>query len=143
MCKAEIARSPDPNRPSWRSTVADDSTPVPERPGYRVLFLLTLRPGAQDEFLRAYDAIRWALTDVPGYLGDQVCRSAHDPCEWLITSQWRAAEDFLAWERTPEHRDLAAPMLAVVERRRSLRYVVCRETARRECRRRNPWNGMP
>ncbi|WP_019812340.1 antibiotic biosynthesis monooxygenase family protein [Saccharomonospora halophila] len=107
-----------------------------------MLFLLTLREGAEDEFLRAYDAVRWSLTDVPGYLGDQVCRSVDDPLEWLITSQWRGPEDFLAWERTPGHRDLVAPMLAVVERRRSLRYLVRRETARRG-KEEEPWNGTP
>lgn len=101
-----------------------------ERAGYRVLFHLTLKPGAEETFLKAYEAVRWVVASVPGHLGDQVCQSTEDPNEWVLTSQWRSAEDFLAWERTPEHRALAAPMMAVVEKRRSLRYVIRRETVR-------------
>ncbi|WP_052309096.1 antibiotic biosynthesis monooxygenase family protein [Saccharomonospora cyanea] len=101
-----------------------------DRAGYRVLFLLTLKPGAEKEFLEAYEAVRWAVASVPGHLGDQVCQSTETPDDWLITSQWRSAEDFLAWESTPEHRELAAPMMAAVAQRRSLRYVVRRETVR-------------
>lgn len=102
-----------------------------EKPGYRVVFLLTLKPGMEKTFLDAYEAVRWAVASVPGHLGDQVCQSTDDPDAWLLTSQWRSAEDFLAWERTPEHRALAAPMLSAVSHRRSLRYVVHRETVRR------------
>lgn len=98
------------------------------RTGYRVLFLLTLRPGADEAFLAAYESVRWIVAGIPGHVGDQVCQSTHDPREWMITSEWRSADDFLAWERTAEHRELAAPMLAAVERRRSVRYVVHRET---------------
>jgi heme oxygenase (mycobilin-producing) len=96
--------------------------------GYRVLFMLRLSPGAGEEFLAAYEAIRWQVAAVPGHRGDQVCRSAEDPDEWLITSEWRSAEDFLAWESTPGHREAAAPMLRHVRERRSLRYTVLRET---------------
>ncbi|CAM3016469.1 antibiotic biosynthesis monooxygenase family protein [Saccharomonospora xinjiangensis] len=102
-----------------------------EKAGFRVLFLLTLKPGAQERFLAAYEAVRWVVARVPGHLGDQVCQSTEDPEEWLLTSQWRSAEDFLAWERTPEHRALAAPMLAAVARRRSQRYVVRHDTVGR------------
>jgi heme oxygenase (mycobilin-producing) len=96
--------------------------------GYRVLFMLRLAPGAGEAFLRAYEAVRWQVARVPGHLTDQVCRSAEDPDEWLITSEWRSAEDFLAWESTPGHRDAAAPMMGHVRERRSLRYTVLRET---------------
>lgn len=96
--------------------------------GYRVLFMLRLSPGAGEEFLRAYETVRWQVAQVPGHLSDQVCRSADDADEWLITSEWRSAEDFLAWESTPGHRELAKPMMSHVRERRSLRYTVLRET---------------
>ncbi|WP_197319856.1 antibiotic biosynthesis monooxygenase [Saccharomonospora sp. NB11] len=100
--------------------------------GYRVVFLLTLEPGMEQTFLNAYEAVRWAVASVPGHLGDQLCQSTDDPSDWLLTSQWRSAEDFLAWESTQEHRALAAPLMAAVSRRRSLRYVVHRETVRHD-----------
>jgi heme oxygenase (mycobilin-producing) len=97
--------------------------------GYRVLFMLRLRPGSSAEFLAAYEQVRWEVAAVPGHLGDQVCQSTVDPDQWLITSQWRAAADFLAWERSTEHRAAAAPMMAHVVERQSLRFTVRRETA--------------
>lgn len=97
--------------------------------GYRVLFMLRLSPGAGEEFLREYEAIRWQVAQVPGHITDQLCRSADDADEWLITSEWRSAEDFLAWESTPEHRNVAKPMMSHVLERRSLRYTVLRETS--------------
>ncbi len=96
--------------------------------GYRVLFMLRLSPGAGDAFLREYEAVRWQVAQVPGHLSDQVCRSADDADEWLITSEWRSAEDFLAWESTAGHREAAMPMMSHVRARRSLRYTVLRET---------------
>jgi heme-degrading monooxygenase HmoA len=90
--------------------------------GYRVLFMLRLSPGAGDGFLRDYEAVRWQVAQVPGHLSDQVCRSADD------ADEWRSAEDFLAWESTPGHRETARPMMAHVRERRSLRYTVVRET---------------
>ena len=105
-------------------------TEEPQNPaaGYRVLFILKLSPGAGEEFLREYESIRWDVAQVRGHISDQVCRSAHDADEWLITSEWRSAEDFIAWESTPGHRELAKPMMSHVTQRRSLRYAIVRET---------------
>jgi heme oxygenase (mycobilin-producing) len=96
--------------------------------GYRVLFMLRLSPGSGDAFLRDYEAVRWQVAQVPGHMSDQVCRAADDADEWLITSEWRSAEDFRAWESTPGHRETAKPMMSHVRERRSLRYTVLRET---------------
>lgn len=97
--------------------------------GYRVLFMLRLAPGSADAFLRAYDDIRHEVARVPGHLRDQVCQATDDPDQWLITSEWRSADDFLAWESSPGHRELAGPMMRHVVQRRSLRFSVQRETS--------------
>lgn len=99
-----------------------------EEHGYRVLFMLRLRPDSQREFLRAYEQVRWQVAAVSGHRGDQLCQSTTDPEQWVITSLWRSEADFLAWERTPEHRTAAAPMMAHVAERQSLRFTVHRET---------------
>jgi heme-degrading monooxygenase HmoA len=96
--------------------------------GCRVLFMLRLSAGAGEAFLRDYEAIRWQVAQVPGHVSDQVCRSAGDADEWLITSEWRSAGDFLAWESTAGHREMAMPMMSHVVERRSLRYTIVRET---------------
>jgi heme-degrading monooxygenase HmoA len=94
----------------------------------RVMFFLTVEEEAQDRFLAAYDRICADVADVPGHVTDQVCQSLTDPREWVITSEWRNAEDFLTWESGEGHRELAMPLVAETTSRRSLRFAVRRET---------------
>lgn len=95
----------------------------------RVVFLIRVPQPRTEEFLRAYDAVRYLVAEgVDGHLVDQVCRSAADPEQWLITSEWRSLAHFEAWERSPAHRDLVAPMRACITEARSLRFEVLTET---------------
>jgi heme-degrading monooxygenase HmoA len=99
------------------------------KPKGRVVFVLTLKPGAADEFLKAYESIRYEVAQgVKGHLVDQVCRSPDDPDKWLITSEWESLDDFLEWESTEEHRELAKPLRDCFAEARSLKYVVVEET---------------
>lgn len=101
----------------------------PEKKG-RVVFVVKLKPGMQEDFLRAYESIRYEVAQgVKGHIVDQVCQSPDDPDAWLITSEWESLEDFLAWERTEEHRELARPMRECMAEARSLKYVVREETS--------------
>jgi heme-degrading monooxygenase HmoA len=59
-----------------------------------------------------------------------VCQSATDREQWLITSEWQSLEDFEAWERTPEHRDLVRPMRECFFEAKSLRFRIEAETSR-------------
>jgi heme-degrading monooxygenase HmoA len=96
----------------------------------RVVFLLKIKPGMQEEFLEAYQGIRHLVAEgVEGHLVDQVCRSPDDDDQWLITSEWESLEHFLAWERTQEHRDLVKPMRDTFAEARSLKFEVVEETA--------------
>ncbi|MEU7755582.1 antibiotic biosynthesis monooxygenase family protein [Micromonospora sp. NPDC049101] len=90
----------------------------------RIVFLLRLRPDSAERFRAAYEAVRWNVARTDGHLGDQLCQSVGDPDQWMITSEWESLEHFLAWERTDAHRELAAPMMACVVERSSLRFVV-------------------
>ncbi|GAC1650240.1 MAG: hypothetical protein NVS4B9_41190 [Ktedonobacteraceae bacterium] len=82
-----------------------------------------------DQFLEAYQAIRHDVAQgVKGHIVDQVCQSPTDPQDWLITSEWESLDDFLEWERTQEHRDLAKPMRDTFAEARSLKYIVREET---------------
>lgn len=95
----------------------------------RVVFLIRLKPGLEAEFLRAYESIRHEVAQgVKGHLVDQVCQSPTDPDQWLITSEWESLDDFLAWERTEEHRELVKPMRECMAEARSLKFVVREET---------------
>ena len=95
----------------------------------RIAFLIRLKPGTQHQFLEAYNSIRdLVASGVKGHLVDQVCRAPDDPESWLITSEWDTLEDFLAWERTQEHRDLVKPMRECFAEARSFKFEVWEET---------------
>jgi len=96
----------------------------------RVLLLVKVPTERQEAFLQAYEKIRFVVAgDVPGHLMDQVCQSATDPEQWLITSEWRDLESFEAWERGQEHRNLVKPMRECFVEANSLRFVIRAETS--------------
>ena len=95
----------------------------------RVVFLLRLKPGMQDQFLQAYEAVRHEVASgVKGHLMDQVCADPNNPQQWLITSEWESLDDFLAWEATEEHREQAKPMRECWEEAQSFKFEVREET---------------
>ncbi|MEV6972755.1 antibiotic biosynthesis monooxygenase family protein [Kitasatospora sp. NPDC093806] len=97
----------------------------------RVLFLITVEEARREDFLAAYQQIRHQVAEgVPGHLRDQVCQSATDPEQWLITSEWRSLDDFTAWERTAGHRDLVRPLRACFRDATSIRFHIKAETSR-------------
>ncbi len=95
----------------------------------RVVFVIKLKPGTQDQFLAAYESIRYDVAQgVKGHIVDQVCQSPEDPERWLITSEWETLDDFLDWERTPAHGELARPLRECMDEAQSFKYVVRQET---------------
>jgi heme-degrading monooxygenase HmoA len=97
----------------------------------RVVFLFTVPGDRTEDFLRAYDQIRYEVAGgVPGHLMDQVCQSATDPEQWLITSEWASIEHFETWERSPDHRTLVRPMRVCMENPKSLRFTIRTQTAK-------------
>ncbi|MER5966479.1 SchA/CurD-like domain-containing protein [Streptomyces sp. NPDC002057] len=98
----------------------------------RVILLLDLYEGAQQQFLEAYDLMRRQVATVPGHISDQLCQSIENPSQWLITSEWESAPPFLAWVNSEEHVETVKPMHSCVRDTRSMRYSVLRETGVRE-----------
>jgi heme-degrading monooxygenase HmoA len=100
------------------------------KPKGRVVFIIQLKPGMRNEFIAAYESIRYEVArGVPGHILDQVCQSPDDEDRWLITSEWKSLDDFLAWEATEDHRELVRPMRECMAEARSLKYVVREETS--------------
>lgn len=94
----------------------------------RVILLLDLFEGAQEQFLDAYEHMRNQVASVPGHLSDQLCQSIENPSQWLITSEWESAPPFLAWVNSEEHVQTVRPMHNCVRDTRSMRYSILRET---------------
>ncbi|MEW2164597.1 SchA/CurD-like domain-containing protein [Streptomyces sp. NPDC007084] len=94
----------------------------------RVILLLDLYDGAQEQFLEAYELMRNQVASVPGHISDQLCQSIENPSQWLITSEWESAPPFLAWVNSEEHVETVRPMHSCVRDTRSMRYSILRET---------------
>ncbi|MFE9704175.1 SchA/CurD-like domain-containing protein [Streptomyces sp. NPDC005930] len=94
----------------------------------RVVLMLDVHDGMQQEFLDAYERIRDRVAAVPGHVSDQLCQSLENPTQWLLTSEWESAAPFLAWVNSDEHLDTVEPLQDCVRDTHSLRYSVLRET---------------
>lgn len=97
----------------------------------RVVLLLDLHDGAQQQFLDAYENLRNQVASVPGHISDQLCQSIENPSQWLITSEWESAPPFLAWVNSEEHVETVQPLHSCVRDTRSLRFSVLRETGQK------------
>lgn len=96
----------------------------------RVLFLVRVPEDRTGDFLAAYEEIRYQVAaGVPGHRMDQVCQSAADPEQWLITSEWDSLEAFETWEKDEAHRTLVGPLRACFTEARSMRFVIRAQTS--------------
>ncbi|MDQ0991599.1 SchA/CurD-like domain-containing protein [Streptomyces sp. V3I7] len=94
----------------------------------RVVLLVDVYDGAQQQFLEAYERLGKQVASVPGHVSDQLCQSIENPSQWLITSEWESAPPFLAWVNSEEHVRMVEPLHSCVRDTRSLRFHVVRET---------------
>ncbi|MFG3022702.1 SchA/CurD-like domain-containing protein [Streptomyces sp. NPDC048254] len=94
----------------------------------RVVLLVDVYDGAQQQFLEAYEQLCNQVAQVPGHVSDQLCQSIENPSQWLITSEWESAPPFLAWVNSEEHVEMVKPLHNCVRDTRSLRFQVVRET---------------
>lgn len=94
----------------------------------RVILLVDVYEGAQQQFLEAYEQLCSQITKVPGHVSDQLCQSIENPSQWLLTSEWESAPPFLAWVNSEEHVQMVRPLHGCVRDTRSLRFHVVRET---------------
>jgi heme-degrading monooxygenase HmoA len=94
----------------------------------RVVLLVDVYDGAQQQFLEAYENLCNQVASVPGHVSDQLCQSIENPSQWLITSEWESAPPFLAWVNSEEHVRMVEPLHSCVRDTRSLRFHIVRET---------------
>ncbi|MGJ5830641.1 SchA/CurD-like domain-containing protein [Streptomyces ossamyceticus] len=94
----------------------------------RVVLLVDVHDGAQQQFLEAYEGLCNQVASVPGHVSDQLCQSIENPSQWLITSEWESAPPFLTWVNSEEHVRMVEPLHSCVRDTRSLRFHIVRET---------------
>ncbi|WP_108933179.1 SchA/CurD-like domain-containing protein [Streptomyces ardesiacus] len=139
MTVSPVVATDAPTTDATDATVATDTTSVAADAGgvsisafdgsrVRVVLMLDVHDGMQQEFLDAYERIRDRVAAVPGHVSDQLCQSLENPTQWLLTSEWESAAPFLAWVNSDEHLDTVEPLQTCVRDTHSLRYSVLRET---------------
>ncbi|WP_030204402.1 SchA/CurD-like domain-containing protein [Streptomyces sp. NRRL S-87] len=94
----------------------------------RVVLMVHVYDGAQQQFLEAYEQLSTHVASVPGHISDQLCQSIENPSQWLITSEWESAPPFLSWINSEQHVRMVQPLHGCVRDTRSLRFHVVRET---------------
>ncbi|MEU2965427.1 SchA/CurD-like domain-containing protein [Streptomyces ardesiacus] len=139
MTVSPVVATDAPTTDATDAAVATDTTSVAADAGgvsisafdgsrVRVVLMLDVHDGMQQEFLDAYERIRDRVAAVPGHVSDQLCQSLENPTQWLLTSEWESAAPFLAWVNSDEHLDTVEPLQTCVRDTHSLRYSVLRET---------------
>ncbi|MEU6460269.1 SchA/CurD-like domain-containing protein [Streptomyces sp. NPDC047065] len=116
--------------PSPRQVSHQVSQSVFDGSRLRVVLLVEVYDGAQQQFLETYENLRSHVESVPGHIGEQLCQSIENPSQWLITSEWESAPPFLNWVSSEEHVRMVKPLHKCVRHTRSLRFHVVRETGR-------------
>ncbi|MFD3548637.1 SchA/CurD-like domain-containing protein [Streptomyces sp. NPDC058655] len=96
----------------------------------RVVLLMDLHEGTQQQFFEAYEKLRDDIASVPGHISDQLCQSFENPSQWLITSEWESAPQYLAWVNSEHHAEQVKPLGACARAMRPLKFTVLRETGR-------------
>ena len=97
----------------------------------RVVLLMDLHEGTQQRFFEAYEQLRHEIAAVPGHISDQLCQSFENPSQWLITSEWESAPQYLAWVNSEQHAEQVRPLGACARVMRALKFTVLRETGKR------------
>ncbi|MFG3016374.1 SchA/CurD-like domain-containing protein [Streptomyces cinerochromogenes] len=114
--------------PSTRQVSKRVSQSVFDGSRLRVVLLVDVHDGAQQQFLEAYEQLCNQVAQVPGHVSDQLCQSIENPSQWLITSEWESAPPFLTWVNSEEHVRMVEPLHSCVRDTRSLRFHIVRET---------------
>jgi heme-degrading monooxygenase HmoA len=123
------SEKPTSGHPAWQVSAAPATTSAGGEPSrLRVVLLLDVHDGYEQNFLAAYEQIRHQVAGVPGHISDQLCQSLGNSSQWLITSEWESAEPFLAWVDSAAHRKMVEPLHECVSDTHSLRFVIARET---------------
>ena len=76
----------------------------------RILFSMTVAEEKREDFLAAYEKVRFSVAETHGHIRDQICQSPDSPEKWMIASEWTSVADFFAWEKSEEHKELVRPM---------------------------------
>lgn len=76
----------------------------------RVLFMMTVAEEKWEDFLAAYEKVRFSVAATRGHIRDEICQSPDNPENWMIASEWTSMAAFTAWKHADDHMELVRPM---------------------------------
>ena len=76
----------------------------------RAFVFVQVDPSDADHFEATFAGVAEHFREVPGLLASILLRNSQEPGSYIVVSEWRAREDFLAWEEEPSHRELTKPL---------------------------------
>ncbi|MGW3248650.1 antibiotic biosynthesis monooxygenase family protein [Streptomyces sp. NPDC001070] len=93
-------------------------------PKTRVVLRIRLQEGSGDEYAAAYDLVHRDITTADGFISSQLCRSVADPDSFIVTSEWRSLEQYLAFVQSKDFKARRAGMRDRVLEHESAQYTV-------------------
>ena len=88
----------------------------------RVLISMTVKPGAGDDFVAAYQIVRPRVATVEGYHGEELLADQTDPNRFLLVSLWESKDVFLKWQKAPVHVEMTREMHPYFAKSSDIRY---------------------
>lgn len=74
-----------------------------------------VKPGCEEQLLRAYAALRARAEREPELISHQLCQCSEDPERFMVISEWDSVQASSSWDRSEDHARLLAPMRACFE----------------------------
>lgn len=90
----------------------------------RAILHMKVRPGAEEEFVRAFSAIAETVRDHPGSVRQTLVRDPEDPRSFVVMTDWVSRDAFTGFEQSAAQDELTAPLRALRESSRMAVYDV-------------------
>jgi heme-degrading monooxygenase HmoA len=81
----------------------------------RATLHMKVRPGAEEEFVRAFSAIAEKVRDDAGSVRQTLMRDPEDPRSFVVMTDWVSRDAFTQFERSSAQDELTAPLRALRE----------------------------
>ena len=75
----------------------------------RILVSATVRTADREAFERAFAEVSGLVHGTPGHLRDELLRDSAGG-RYLLLAEWESEKTFRAWEDSPDHRRMTAPL---------------------------------
>lgn len=76
------------------------------------------------EIRSAYEEVSSRLSTVEGMLSNELVAAVHDPCGYVIVSEWADLAAFDRWEQSPQHRRDTAPLRPFRDTRMAVPFAI-------------------